>query len=205
LVDEGRKREFKNVKNERATMNNIIKTTFAIAAISCLSFTAVHARGAAGGGGMRSAGHISSSSGATGHHLGSMHQNSTGSGRFSKASTKTLRNRSSRLSSARNNVNHRVTKATGRTRDRLPKASHRLSNRSVSGSASANANVNGTRHGVSGNTNARTNSGNMNGNENEKAELPRNENENEIENERENDNNNLMGTVTSTEDGDGGD
>jgi hypothetical protein len=95
----------------------ILKTTFVIAAVSCLSLTAVHAREAGGGGGPKSAVHFSAGGG-TAHHFGSKHQNSG----------------SSRSSSARSRANHRAAKASNRARDR-----HRLDSEKVNGNADVNA------------------------------------------------------------------
>src|SRR3982074_2881439 len=94
----------------------ILKTKFVIAAVSCLSLTAVHAR-EAGGGGPKSAVHFSAGGG-TAHHFGSKHQNSG----------------SSRSSSARSRANHRAAKASNRAGDR-----HRLDSEKVNGNADVNA------------------------------------------------------------------
>lgn len=94
--------------NTKAKMNvKIIRTTFAVAAIGCLGFTAARASG--------SGGHIS----AGGKRPSPVHQSSSGTSRHGKSSSE----RNSRSSDSRGHARHRASNLSSRAHDRLPNAS----------------------------------------------------------------------------------
>lgn len=98
---------------------NMIRITLAIAAIGCLSLTAVYAADSA------------RSRDTSAKHSSSMHRNSTGG-----AGVRDSDNRSSRSSSGRrSHTSHRASSPTSRTHDRLRPASNRDATRAVQGSA----------------------------------------------------------------------